>query len=70
MINLEENIERVVGKRVKTPDGLSTSSSTIADSIAWRKALGGVKVPRGIHRFGTHEEANRWLWQMIARPTR
>ena len=38
-------------------------------AIAWRKALGGVRVPRGVHRFKTHEEAEQWLWRMIARPT-
>ena len=69
VINAEENIERTVGKRTKTPDGLSTATSSKADSIAWRKAFGGVRVPRGVHRFKTHEEADQWLWRMIARPT-
>jgi len=69
LINVEENIDRWVGRRAKTPDALSTATSNKADSIAWRKALGGVRVPRGVHRFKTHEEADQWLWRMIARPT-
>jgi hypothetical protein len=69
VINVEENFERIVGKRTKTPDGLSTATSSKADSIAWRKAFGGVRVPRGVHRFKTHEDADQWLWRMIARPT-
>jgi len=24
-------------------------------------------VPRGVHRFKTHAEADQWLWRMIAR---
>ena len=67
-INVEENIDRFVGRRTGVPDALSTATSNKADSIAWRKALGGIRVPRGVHRFKTHEEADQWLWRMIARP--
>jgi hypothetical protein len=68
-INVEEKIDRLVGRRTKTPDALSTATSNKAEAIAWRKAFGGVRVPRGVYRFKTHEEADQWLWQMIARPT-
>lgn len=64
-----ENIDRLVGRRTRMPDALSTKTSNKADSIAWRKALGGVRVPRGVYRFKTHEEADQWLWRMITRPT-
>jgi hypothetical protein len=67
-INAEDKIDRFVGRRKKTPDALSTRTSSKADSIAWRKAFGGVNLPRGVHRFKTHEEADQWLWRMIARP--
>ena len=66
-INVEETIDRLVGRRTKAPDALSTAGSNKADAIAWRKALGGLRVPRGVHRFKTHEEADQWLWRMIAR---
>ena len=68
-INVEEKIDRFVGRRGKTPDGLLTATSNKADSIARRKAFGGVRIPRGVHRFKTHEEADEWFWRMIARPT-
>lgn len=68
-INVEEKIDRFVGRRTGTPDGLSTKTSFKADSIAWRKAFGGVRIPRGVHRFKTHEEAHQWLMRMITRPT-
>jgi hypothetical protein len=67
-INAEEKIDRFAGRRTKTPDGLSLSGSTKADSIAWRKNFGGLRVPRGVYRFKTHEEADQWLWRMITRP--
>ncbi|HYG23512.1 MAG TPA: hypothetical protein VEH04_12070 [Verrucomicrobiae bacterium] len=66
-INVEENIDRFVGRRTQRADALDTRFSKKADAIAWRKALGGVNIPRGVHRFETHEEANEWLWRMIAR---
>ncbi len=67
-INLEEKIDKVVGRRTKAPDGLSLLGSTKKDMIAWRRALGGVFVPRGVHRFKTHGEADEWMWKMISRP--
>jgi hypothetical protein len=69
-INVEEKIDRMVGKRAMPEDGLSTATSRKAESIAWRRSFGGVRVPRGVYRFKTHEEADQWLWRMIARPTR
>ena len=67
-INVEEEIDKVVGRRTQTPDALLVETSRKADAIAWRKSFGGVRVPRGVHRFRTHEEADEWLWRMIARP--
>jgi hypothetical protein len=66
-INVEEKIDRFVGKRTKTPDALSTATSNKADSIAWQKALGGLRVPRGVYRFKTYEEADEWITKMLAR---
>ena len=69
-INVEERIDRFVGRRTRTPDPLSVASSRKADAVAWRKAFGGLRVRRGVHRFRTHEEADEWLWRMMARPPR
>lgn len=68
-VNVEEKIDRFVGRRTGVPDALSTKHSNKADAIAWQKALGGLRVPRGVYRFKTHEEADEWLWRMITRPT-
>ena len=67
-INVEEKIDRFVGKRTKTPDALSTKTSNKADALAWQKAFATNGVPRGVYRFKTHEEADEWLWRMITRP--
>jgi len=67
-INASEKIDRQVGRRTAQPDGLSMAGSTKADSMAWRRNFGGVRVPRGVYRFKTHEEAEQWLWRMITRP--
>ena len=68
-INVEETIDRFVGKRTQTPNALSLTGNTKADAIAWQKAFGGLRIPRGVYRFKTHEEADQWLWRMLARPT-
>ena len=67
-VNVEEKIDHFVGRRTKMPDALSTATSNKANAIAWRKAFGGARIPRGVYRFKTHEEADQWLCQMIARP--
>jgi hypothetical protein len=67
-INVEEKIDRFVGRRTGSPDGLSVAHSKKADAISWKKAFGGPGVPKGVYRFHTHEEADQWLWKMLARP--
>lgn len=69
-VNVEETIGKVVGHRTATPDPLKVSGDSRARSRAWRKAFGGIRVPKGVHRFRTHEEAEEWLWKMITRPRR
>jgi hypothetical protein len=56
---------RVVGRR--RPAG-KLAIDTKAQAIAWRRAFPTPFVPRGVYRFRTHEEADRWLWEMITRP--
>jgi len=67
-INVEEKIDRFVGRRTGTPNSLSLAGSTKANARAWQKAFGGLRIPRGVYRFKTHQEADAWLWRMIARP--
>jgi hypothetical protein len=66
--NVEEPIDRVVGRRVLAPDPLNLASDRRADAKAWQQALGGIPLARGVYRFRTHEEADEWLWRTITRP--
>ena len=69
IINLEGNIGKTVGRRT-APDPLKTRPGEIADAEAWRRAVGVVRVPRGVFRFHSHEEADAWLMQHLTRPRR
>ncbi|MBI3881083.1 MAG: hypothetical protein HY301_13610 [Verrucomicrobia bacterium] len=66
-INVEEKIDRFVGRRTATPDALSILTSNKAAAEGWRRAFGGLRVRPGIYRFKTHEEADAWLLKMMAR---
>lgn len=66
-INVEEKIDRFVGRRIKTPEALSVKTSNKAAAEGWRKAFGGLRVRPGVYRFKTHEEADEWLLRMLAR---
>ena len=68
-INVEEHVDRFVGRRTNTRDPLSLASDGRVDAVAWQRAFGGLRVSRGVYRFRTHEEADEWLWKMMARPT-
>jgi hypothetical protein len=57
---------RVVGRR-SAPAALATTD-TKAAAVAWREAFPTPFVPRGVYRFRSHEEADRWMWEMITRP--
>jgi len=50
-INVEEKVDRFIGRRTGTPDGLSVAHSNKAEAIRWKKAFGGPGVPRGVYRF-------------------
>lgn len=66
--NVEEHIDRLVGRRTQAPDPLAAGSDRRDDSRAWQRALGGIPVARGVYRFRSHEEADDWLWRTITRP--
>lgn len=69
VVNVEERVDRVVGRRQAPADPLDVSSSRRADAIRWREVFGGIRVRRGVYRFRTHAEADEWLWKAMARPT-
>jgi hypothetical protein len=67
-VNLEENIGKVVGRRKPPKDPLMSYMRSAEESRRWKAAFGTPRIPKGLYRFKTHEEADAWLWKMITRP--
>lgn len=66
-INLEENIGKFVGKRTRTPDAFKTGMGLQELSVSLHRAFKHRWAPKGVYRFKTHEEADEWMWKMLAR---
>ena len=69
VVNVEEFIGKTVGRRVPPRDPLSVSDSNRANAIAWHKAFPCRRVPRGVYRFHSHEEAHAWMMKFTG-PTK
>lgn len=71
IVNLEETPGKVVGHRRPPKDGLALSQAQrVENAEAWQRALGGLRIPRGVYRFRTHEEADAWLWKKMTQNRR
>jgi hypothetical protein len=70
IVNLEEQPGKVVGRRVAAKPLASGGAAGAADARAWQRAVGGIRVQRGVYRFRTHEEADAWLWEKLTQPRR
>jgi hypothetical protein len=63
IVNCEENIGKIVGRRAVPRDTLTYASGL-------QKTLGGLKLPKirkGVYRFHSHEEADQWLMDHLTR---
>jgi hypothetical protein len=67
LINLEEKIDRFVGRRRKTPDSLKTGMQLQSLGAELHKSFRLRWCPKGVYRFKTHEEADAWMTRMLAR---
>jgi hypothetical protein len=66
-INVEEKIDRVVGRRTQTPDSFETGMQLQALGAQLHKTFKHRWCPKGVYRFKTHEEADEWMTKMLAR---
>lgn len=66
IINLDEPIGKTVGRRT-APNPLRVREGEIAESEKWRRTFGGIRVPKGVYRFHSHEEADEWLMKHLTR---
>ena len=67
IVYLEEEPGKTVGRRRPPTDPLSVKGSNKTTSKEWNQALKSARIPRGVYRFESHEEADEWLWKMIVR---
>lgn len=65
-INVEEKIDRFVGRRTKTPDSWQAGMGLQNTAVQLHKTF-KLHWPRGVYRFKTHEEADEWMTKMLAR---
>jgi hypothetical protein len=66
-INVEEKIDRFVGRRTKTPDSWQAGMQLQALGVELHKSFKHRWMPKGVYRFKTHEEADAWMTKMLAR---
>ena len=66
VVNVEEKIDRFVGRRTGVPDGLQAGMQLQATAARLHKSFGHRWWPKGVYRFKTHEEADAWMIKMLA----
>ena len=66
-INAEEKIDKVVGRRTKTPDAWETGMKLQALAVQLHQSLKHRWALNGVYRFKSHEEADEWMNRMLAR---
>jgi hypothetical protein len=66
-INVEEKIDKVVGRRTRTPDAFASGMKLQSLAVELHRSLKQRWAPKGVYRFKTHEEADEWMNRMLAR---
>ena len=67
LINLEEKIDKIVGRRTRTPEAFKSGMQLQCLAVELHRSLGHRWAPKGVYRFKTHEEADEWMNRMLAR---
>ncbi len=70
IINLEENIGKTVGRRTAPKDAFAYGMALQQTALDLQKSFGFRGLPRGVFRFNSHEEADRWMMKHLIRRTR
>jgi len=65
-INLQEKIDKIVGRRTRTPDAFKSGMQLQSLAVELHRSLRHRWAPKGVYRFKTHEEANEWMNRMLA----
>lgn len=66
LINLEEKIDKIVGRRRKAPDSFEAGMKLQSLAAHLHRSFKHRWAPKGVYRFKSHEEADEWMWKMLA----
>ena len=66
-VNVEERIDRFVGRRAVAPDSLRAGMQLQETGAQLHQSFKHRWMPKGVYRFKTHEEAQEWMIKMLAR---
>jgi len=66
-VNVEEKIDRIVGRRTRTPDAFKSGMQLQVLALQLHRSLGHRWARKGVYRFKTHEQADEWMNRMLAR---
>jgi hypothetical protein len=66
-INVQERIDKVVGRRTQTPDPFKSGMQLQSLAVELHRSLRRRWAAKGVYRFKTHEEADEWMNRMLAR---
>lgn len=64
-INIEEKVDRFVGRRTQLPDPWKAGMQLQETGLQLHRAFGHRWHAKGIHRFKTHTEADQWMIEML-----
>lgn len=68
IVNIQDPAGKTVGRRKPPRDSFAAGMKLQELAVEWGKASGQGVAPKGVNRFGSHEEADEWMWKMISRP--
>lgn len=67
IINLDDPVGKTVGTR-SAPNVWEVFADSAKAKNDWRRAGMSPRIPKGVYRFHSHEEADEWLVKMMTRP--
>lgn len=68
IVNLQDPVAKTVGRRKPPRDSFAAGMKLQRLAVNWAESSDRRFVPKGVYRFDSHEEADRWMWKMITRP--
>ena len=63
VVNIEDPVGKVVGKRVPPTKLISSSQETEANR-QWAATGFSPRIKKGVYKFKSHEEADQWLMDL------